>query len=129
MSFPTKKAQELLNKLGDHILYDGECWLCWYAENAQVLQKPQKVLQRTDVSYSFLFQQPIYILSSLSKYRWESWIYPSFVRIVQKIAKILANLSQDQHYIPGGWIDSHNWKPKTNGLDSNISLIPDICLV
>jgi len=59
----------------------------------------------------------------------ESELYQPFVRITQTIAKILVDSSQNQCRITGVWIDTHKKEPKTTNIDSNISLISDICFV
>jgi len=45
------------------------------------------------------------------------------------IAKMSVDLSQNQHCIAGVWIDTHKKKPETTNINSNFSLIPDICFI
>jgi len=45
------------------------------------------------------------------------------------IAEILVDSSQNQHCIIDVWINTHKKEPETTNIDSNISLIPDICFV
>jgi len=59
----------------------------------------------------------------------ESELYQPFVRIAQTIAEMLVNSSQNQHCIVDVWIDTHKKEHETTNIDSNISLIPDICFV
>jgi len=42
---------------------------------------------------------------------------------------MLVDLSQNQYHIAGVWIDIHTKKPEKTNIDSNISLISDICFV
>ena len=157
--FPSEKAQELLDKLKDNTLYDGECWpsLCvtkaqeeqktqeeqkgrkggkkpkaskvQKVENEQKEQEPQEASQGTDAPRTSSSQQPACASSSLGTRKKESELYQPFVRIAQTIAEMSVDSSQNQHHIAGVWIDTHKKEPETTNIDSNISLIPDICFV
>jgi len=59
----------------------------------------------------------------------ESELHQPFIRIAQMIAEMLVDSSQNQHQIVGVWTNTHKKEPKTTNIDSNISLIPDICFV
>ena len=93
------------------------------------LWEPQEASQGADAACTSSSQQPACASSSLGMRKKESELYQSFVRIAQTIAKMLVDSSQNQHRIAGVWIDTHKKKPKKTNIDSNISLIPDICFV
>jgi len=157
--FPSEKAQELLDKLKDNTLYNGECWpsLCvtkaqteqkiqeeqkgrkggkklkaskvQKVENEQEEQELQEASQGTDAPRTSSSQQPACASSSLGMRKKESELYQPFVRITQTIADMSVDSSQNQRRIAGVWIDTHKKEPETTNIDSNISLIPDICFV
>ena len=66
---------------------------------------------------------------SLGTCKKESELYQPFIRIAQIIAEISVDSSQNQRRIAGVWIDTHKKKSETTNIDSNISLIPNICFV
>ena len=92
-------------------------------------QEPQKASQRANAAHTFSSQQPACALLSLGTCKKESELYQSFIRIAQIIAEISVDSSQNQRRIAGVWIDTHKKKSETTNIDSNISLIPNICFV
>jgi len=92
-------------------------------------REPQEVLQGADAIHTFSSQQPTCASLSLGTRKKESELYQPFVRIIQTIAKMSVDSNQNQRRIAGVWIDTHKKEPKTTNIDSNISLIPDICFV
>jgi len=56
-------------------------------------------------------------------------LYQLFIRITQMIAEMLVDSGQNQHCIVDIWIDTYKNELKTTNIDSNISLISDICFV
>jgi len=91
--------------------------------------EPQEASQGADAAYTSLSQQPVCASSSLSTCKKESELYQPFIRIAQTIAEMLVDSSQNQCRIADVWIDTHKEEPETTNIDSNISLIPDICFV
>ena len=101
-------------------------------ENEQKEQKPQEpqgASQGADAACTSLSQQSTCALSFLGMCKKEFELYQLFIRIAQTIAKMSVDLSQNQYCIAGVWINIHKNEPKTTNIDSNISLIPDICFV
>ena len=92
-------------------------------------REPQKASQRADAAHTSSSQQPACALLSLGTHKKESELYQPFVKIAQTIAEMLVDLSQNQRYIAGIWIDTHKEEPEITNIDSNISLIPDICFI
>jgi len=97
-------------------------------ENEQKEQEPQEP-QGADAACISLSQRLACVLLSLGMHKKESELYQPFVRIAQTIAEMSVDLSQNQHHIAGVWINTHKKEPETTNIDSNISLIPDICFV
>jgi len=91
--------------------------------------KPQEASQGADAAHTSSSQQPTCASSSLGTCKKESELYQPFVRIAQTIAEMSVDSSQNQYHIAGVWIDTHKKEPETTNIDSNISLIPDICFV
>jgi len=92
-------------------------------------REPQEASQEADAACTPSSQQPACASSSLGTCKKESELYQLFVRITQTIAEMLVDSSQNQCCIADVWIDTHKKKPETTNIDSNISLIPDICFV
>jgi len=92
-------------------------------------QEPQEASQRADATHTSSSQQPACASLSLGTRKKESELYQPFIRIAQTIAEMLVDSSQNQRRIAGVWIDTHKKEPETTNIDSNISLIPDICFV
>jgi len=93
-------------------------------ENEQELQGAS---QRADAACTSSSQQPACASSSLGTRKKEFELYQPFVRIAQTIAEMSVDSSQNQRRIAGVWIDTHKKEPETTNINSNISLIPDIC--
>ena len=98
-------------------------------QKPQEPQEPQQVLCGTDATCISSFQQYSCASLSLGMCKKESELYQPFIRIAQMIAEMLVDSSQNQYHIAGVWIDTHKKEPETTNIDSNISLIPDICFV
>ena len=99
------------------------------AQRVQKPQEPQQVLCRTDATCISSSQQHSCASLSLGMCKKESELHQPFIRIAQIIAEMLVDSSQNQHQIVGVWTNTHKKEPKTTNIDSNISLIPDICFV
>ena len=91
--------------------------------------EPQEASQGADAACTSSSQQPTCASSSPGMHKKESELYQPFVRIAQTIAEMSVDSSQNQHCIADVWIDTHKKEPETTNIDSNISLIPDICFV
>ena len=92
-------------------------------------REPQEASQGADAARTSSSQQPTCASSSPGTRKKESEFYQPFVRIAQTIAEMSVDSSQNQRRIAGVWIDTHKKEPETTNIDSNISLIPDICFV